>query len=107
MKKYELIQVQDNEISLLPEALEKFRKLQMIKVQAEIMEKEFKQELMEAMEEHGIKKIKFDMFNATYIAPTESTRFNSSKFKKEHAELFEEYQIKTKRKGYVKVEFND
>lgn len=105
--KYELIKITDNQIEIVSEELEKLRKLNAIKVKAEILEKEIKQELQEAMEEFGIEYIDTPVFKANLVKPTTTTRFNASKFKKDHADLHKEYMTTSSRKGYIKVEYHD
>ena len=105
--KYSLIKMQDGEIKILPNALERYRELNRIKMQAEILEQEIKQELKLAMEQYGIDFIKTDYFKASLVKETTERRFNSTKFKKDHPSLYEEYRTERKKKGYVKVSFDD
>ena len=108
MKKYEVIKVdEENNITVVHNKLEELRQLNAIKVKAEILEKEIKQELQEAMEEFGLDYIDTDVFKANLVKPTTSNRFDTRAFRKDHPELAEEYTKQTNRKGYIKVEYHD
>ena len=68
----------------------------------ETIESEAKDLLYEKMTENDIKKIETPWLVVTRVLPTKSSRFDSKRFKVEHADLYEAYQIESERKGYVK-----
>ena len=102
-----LIKIQDGKITVAQEFLEEFKSLNQARLKAEMMEKELKQELREAMEAHGIKKWSNDYFQATYIAETERTSLDSKRLKTELPDIAEEYSRTSKVKSSVRVSFND
>lgn len=60
---------------------------------------EFKAKLKAAMIEHGIKKFDCDAFSATISADSVVKSFDSTRFKKEHADLYQEYIVEKPRAG--------
>lgn len=68
---------------------------------------EAKTALRAAMEQHGVRKFDFGAFTATLGADTQSTMFNSTKFKKDNPQLFEKYSTKTTRKGSLTLKLKD
>ena len=69
--------------------------------------KEAKQELYEKMEEYDIKKFETDHIVITRVLPGFSNRFDSTTFKKEHPDLYAQYQKKTEKKGYVTIKLKE
>lgn len=64
----------------------------------------FQNQLMDAMLNNGIKTFETPKFKVTFVASTVQTSFDSAKFKKDHADLYKEYQTKvTPKKAYLKV----
>ena len=55
------------------------------------------------MEEGGLKKLETQNLLLTLVAESESTTFDSKRFKEEHPELAEQYTKKVVRKSYVKI----
>lgn len=100
----ELMIINDNELELTKEGIQFIRKLQKAKVEVEKMEEQLKEMFLEKMETNGIDKyISPDgTFKATYIKATTSNRFDNTRFKKEHEDLYNEYQVPSERKAYVK-----
>lgn len=69
--------------------------------------KEAKQELYEKMEEYDIKKFETDHIVITRVLPGFSNRFDSTTFKKDHPDLYAQYQKKTEKKGYVTIKLKE
>lgn len=69
----------------------------------ESQEKQLKDELYEKMTENDIKKIETAKFVVTRVLPGKTSRFDSTKFKKDYPELSEKYTKESSRKGYVKL----
>lgn len=63
-----------------------------------IME-EFKTKLKAAMIEHGIKSFECEAFKATISADSVVKSFDTTRFKKEHADLYNEYTVEKPRAG--------
>lgn len=75
--------------------------------EAEAKLDEAKTALRAAMEQHGVKKYDFGTFSATLAADSESTSFDSSRFKKENPALYEKYTKTTIRKGSFTIKLKD
>lgn len=52
---------------------------------------EFKAELLNAMENNGIKKFESDSLTITYVEAREDEKFDKDKFKEDMPELYDEY----------------
>lgn len=102
-----LIKIENGQITVANEFLEEFKALNHARLQAEMMEKELKQELLKAMELHGIKKWSNDYFQATYVAETERSSVDTKRLKEELPDIAEEYSKTSKVKPSVRVSFND
>lgn len=100
----ELMIINNNELELTKEGIQFIRKLQKAKVEVEKMEEQLKDIFLNTMEATGKDKyVSPDgTFKATYIKATTSNRFDSTRFKKEHEDLYNEYQVPSERKAYVK-----
>ena len=59
--------------------------------------------LLQAMEENDVKKWETEKFVCTRILPSKTKRFNSSAFRRDHPELYDEYISETDTKGSVKI----
>ena len=68
------------------------------------MEQQLKDMFQEEMEKNNIKKYTSPdgTFKATYYGETTTNRFDSTKFKKENEELYNQYLVPSTRKAYVK-----
>ncbi|MDK6256943.1 hypothetical protein QP192_26305, partial [Escherichia coli] len=77
--------------------LEKLRK--QIK-EYEETEKEVKKVLYEKMTENDIKQWKTPQVTVTRILPKKQHRFDSTRFKKDRPELYEDYVKESETKGY-------
>lgn len=64
---------------------------------------EWKDKLYEAMSDNDIKKLETPKLIITRVLPSTSTRFDSKRFKADHADLYDQYQKESTRKGYVKL----
>lgn len=58
-----------------------------------------KASLRAAMEQHGIKSWDSGLFKATIAADSERAAFDTTAFKKDHPDLYEQYTIKKQTKG--------
>ena len=98
--KFEVKECEDREVietgvevfeAAVPTAIQNMADLLQVKKQLEEREKELKQELLEAMEKYGVKSFDTDLFRLTYVAPTTKTTIDSTKLKKEHPDIAEQY----------------
>ena len=64
---------------------------------------EYKQALLEAMEQYGIKKIDTDDFVVSYVAPTERISLDSKKVEAEYPDVYKECMRVSDVKSSVKV----
>ena len=62
-----------------------------------------KAELLESMEKHGDKSFDTGSMLVTYVAPSKRSSFDSTRFKKEHADLYGEYQKESATKASLKI----
>ena len=103
----ELVKVENGNITIVPEELQRLKQYQEIKLKAEMLEKEIKQQLLIAMENNGIKKWNNDVFNAIYVAETQRTSIDTKRLKEELPDIAEEYSKTSNVKSSVRVSFND
>ena len=103
----ELVKVENGNITIVPEELQRLKQYQEIKLKAEMLEKEIKQQLLIAMENNGIKKWSNVVFNAIYIAETQRTSIDTKRLKEELPDIAEEYSKTSNVKSSVRVSFND
>lgn len=99
-----LIVVNNNELELTKEGIKFIKKVQKAKVELAKMEEQLKNMFQEQMEVNGIKKYTSPdgTFKTTYYEETTTNRFDSTKFKKENEELYNQYLVPSTRKAYVK-----
>ena len=73
----------------------------LIQKEKEIREKleEAKKGLRMAMETHNVKSADFGLFKATISADSERMTFDTTRFKKDHPDLYEQYAVKKQQKG--------
>lgn len=64
---------------------------------------EIKTELLEQMAEKGDKQFDTGGMLVTYVAPSKSSRFDSTRFKKEHSDLYALYQKESETKATLKI----
>ena len=100
----ELMIVNDNELELTKDGIKFIKKVQKAKVELAKMEQQLKEMFQEQMEKNNIKKYTSPdgTFKATYYEETTTNRFDSTKFKKENEELYNQYLVTSTRKAYVK-----
>lgn len=65
-----------------------------------------KEDLVTSMETANIASIGNDMFKVAFIAATTRNTFDTTKFKKEHADLYKDYVKTSNVKAYVKITEN-
>ena len=77
--------------SAVPEAIQKITSLLQMKKDLDEQEKQLKAELLKAMETYGVKSFETDHIKMTYIAPTTRSTIDSTKLKKDHPDIAEQY----------------
>ena len=99
-----LMIVNNNELELTKDGIKFIKKMQKAKIELAKMEEQLKNMFQEQMELNGIKKYTSPdgTFKATYYEETTTNRFDSTKFKKENEELYNQYLVTSTRKAYVK-----
>ena len=99
-----LMIVNNNELELTKDGIKFIKKMQKAKIELAKMEEQLKNMFQEQMEVNGIKKYTSPdgTFKATYYEETTTNRFDSTKFKKENEELYNQYLVTSTRKAYVK-----
>lgn len=86
-----LVVVENNEIKLDSDFIEKYRNFKKLQLEMDLMEKDLKAQLKSAMELIGKDKFIVDGFSAKIKAGYTTMRFDSARFKKECPEIYEEY----------------
>ena len=64
---------------------------------------QMKADLLEAMEQNGILKVDNDILSVTYVAPTESERFDSKALKEASPDLYDQFVKFTPVKASVRI----
>lgn len=91
MEKNELVIVENGEIIIPDKVIEDYKKLAKVKLEFDLMDKDFKAQLKEAMESVGKDSVIRDGFSAKVKKGYTTKRFDSTRFKKECPEIYEEY----------------
>ena len=99
-----LMIVNNNELELTKDGIKFIKKMQKAKIELAKMEEQLKENFKYLFEETGTNKFVSEdgTFKATYIAETTTNRFDSTKFKKENEELYNQYLVPSTKKAYVK-----
>lgn len=92
----ELVKIENNDIQINGDFINKYRNFQKLKLEIDLMEKQVKEELKEAMENIGKDKLLLDGFSATIKAPYERKSIDSARLKKELPDIAEEFTKITK-----------
>lgn len=88
----ELVKVENNEIVISQDFINDFKEFQKIKLAMELKEKEFKEELKEAMELTGKTEILLDGFSASYRKGSIRTTIDTKRLKAEQPEIAKQYE---------------
>ena len=84
------------ELSVIDEYLTKIEQMQ-----SEI--NEFKDRMLHNMLKNNVKSIDNELFKITLVDETETSTFDSKKFKEEHPRLVKKYLKTNKKKAYIKI----
>lgn len=103
----ELVEIKDNEIIVQQEAVKKLREFQKVKLQMDLMEKELKQGLKNAMELIGKKDFVIDGLAIKYKEPYVRKSIDSTRLKKDLPDIYEDYLKETNVAGSVSLTFSE
>lgn len=87
----ELVKIEKNEIVIDNDFIEKYKNFKKLQLEMDLMEKDLKAKLKEAMELLGKDKFIVDGFSAKIKAGYTTSRFDSARFKKECPDIYNEY----------------
>lgn len=89
----ELIKYENNEIVMAEEIINKLKEFEKQKIQVELIQKQIKEDLKEAMEKYGITNWKTpdESIKAVYKKATVRTTIDSKRLKEELPDIAEEY----------------
>lgn len=76
-----LVEIKKNQLTLNDEYLKKLHEFDIIREEMEVLEKRFKQQLIENMKELNIKTFKNETVAITYIAPTTRKKLEQVRIK--------------------------
>lgn len=97
------LQVIDNNIQISPEWLEKYRAFKATQLKMDLAEKEFKEQLKEAMEKTGKTSVIVDGFSAVVKKPATRTSLDSKRLKAELPDIFEQYSKTSEVKSSITI----
>lgn len=84
-------------------ALMQLQELEIHSAKLEMAKKQLKEDLLTAMEKHGVKKWDNEVMMITYTAPTTRTSIDSTKLKKDLPEVFNEYSKTSNVKSSIRI----
>lgn len=87
----ELVKIENNDIVIDNDFIEKYRNFKKLQLEMELMEKDLKAKLKDAMEMLGKDKVIVNGFSAKIKAGYTTSRFDSARFKKECPDIYNEY----------------
>lgn len=97
------VQVQDNQILVNQEVIKELKEFEILKTQMDLKEKEIKQAILQAMEEHNIKSFENDDIKITYIAETTRETVDTARLKEEG--LYDLYKKVSSVKSGVRLSY--
>lgn len=89
--------------SAVPEAITQVTNLIKAKKALDEEEKKLKQVLVEAMETYGIKSFESDLLKMVYVAPTTRSTLDTTRLKRDHPDIVDEYTKKSMVSASVRV----
>lgn len=104
MEENKLVIVKDNEIVIDNDFIERYRNFKKVQLEMDLIEKDFKVQLKSAMELVGKDKMILDGFSAKIKAGYTTKRFDSTRFKKECPEIYEEYSKDSSVSSSISIE---
>lgn len=89
--------------SAVPDTIEKITTLIRMKKELDEQEKQLKEKLVEAMEAYDVKSFENDQIKMTYVAPTTRSTIDSTRLKKDHPDIVEQYSKTSNVSASVRV----
>lgn len=99
----ELIKVENGEYGLVKDAVDTIVTIENEIKRLKELQDNYKEELLNAMEQNNIIKLETDELAITYVAPTDRETFDSKAFKAEHQDLYDEYVKMSSVKSSVRL----
>ena len=103
----EIVKVEDNQVLVANETIEKIKEFKKEKARMDILEKELKTKLKEAMEKVGIKKFIVNGLCANIKEGTTRTSIDSKRLKEECPDIYEEYSKTTPVSSSISLTFEE
>lgn len=98
-----LVKKAENPVILAQDAIDLLIETERLKSQYTEQYENIKNAALEAMKAHGIKSWDCEQLKMTYTPPTSAQTFDSTRFKKEHPDLYVQYMKTTERKETIKI----
>ena len=89
----ELVKIKNNDIVINKEWIEKYKNFKRIQLEMDLAEKQFKEDLKNAMEEIGKSNIILDGFSASIRKGSSRTTLDTKRIKEELPDIYEAYSI--------------
>lgn len=99
----ELIKVENGEYGLVQDAVNTIVTIENEMKRLKELQDNYKEELLNAMEQNNIIKLETDELTITYVAPTDRETFDSKSFKADHQDLYDEYVKMSSVKSSVRL----
>jgi len=87
----QLVVINQGDITIAPEFLEKYRAFQAVKLEMDLLEKEFRRDLKKAMEDTNRSSLLLDGFSAVLRKSGTRTQLDTKKLRDELPDVFESY----------------
>lgn len=101
----QLVTINENkEITIDKKWIKQYREFKKLQLTMELVEKEFKEQLKEAMESVGKDSLIKDGFSAKIKAGYTTKRFDSVRFKKECPDIYEQYTKESSVSSSISIE---
>lgn len=101
----QLVTINENkEITIDKKWIKQYREFKKLQLTMELAEKEFKEQLKEAMESIGKDSLIKDGFSAKIKAGYTTKRFDSARFKKECPDIYEQYTKESTVSSSISIE---
>ena len=86
-----------------PDIEAELRRWTAVKAEADAHIDQARTQLLTIMEQRGLSQIKSGYYTVSYIGAKTSKKFDSARFKKEHKDLYSEYQTETETKATIRL----
>lgn len=90
-------------VSAVPDTIKSITSLMKMKKELEDREKQLKENLVKAMESHGVKSFENDVIKMVYVAPTTRKTIDSTKLKQDHPDIAKQYTKTSEVSASVRV----